>query len=222
MSLALPTTVTNGNFETRLSGFTLAPFTAITRTGDVANAKPNSHLPVLCTSALGVEFYISYDQLGDAAIARDVIRQAHEEITIGLDLAALVQGLSNLLTTTHAPGLGKDGIVAILRAFASVPQLTGHLPMRAWDEAESHPLPTVAIAGAETDLDVAITDTSTNVDDGTATFVLWDFGDGEYSLEREVTSHSYAAEGTYTITKLVISPQGVFSDTAEVSPTDPE
>ncbi len=57
--------------------------------------------------------------------------------------------------------------------------------------------------------------------DDTITTYAWDFGDGS-SGSGAVTSHSYAAEGTYTVTLTVTDDGGLSSsDTAEAIVTDP-
>lgn len=215
------TTIDNAAFDTRLAGYTFAPYTAITRQENVVAVQPNSHLQVLCQSALGVDFYVSYDQLGDATIANDIVKQAHGLQGALIDLATLIQGLSNLMTPANAAAADETLFLHITRLLAHIPQLVGHIPHRAFDETYQHDVvPVVSISAADATANTAtITDSSTGITKGTASFILWDFGDGSWSINETETSHVYASAGAKTITKIVVGPQGVFTDTANVTVT---
>lgn len=60
-------------------------------------------------------------------------------------------------------------------------------------------------------LDVTFTSNSTD-SDGSISSTTWDFGDGTYGKTGETVTHTYAVEGTYTVTLTVVDDQGGTSE----------
>lgn len=73
--------------------------------------------------------------------------------------------------------------------------------------------PAASFSWSCTDLTCDFTDTSTD-GDGTVVFWSWDFGDGESSFVQN-PSHSYAADGTYTVRLTVTDDDGATALTSE-------
>ena len=72
--------------------------------------------------------------------------------------------------------------------------------------------PVAAFSNACTNLSCDFTDESTDAD-GTVVGWQWGFGDGAVSSDQN-PSHTYAAEGTYTVTLIVVDDDGAASDPA--------
>ena len=83
--------------------------------------------------------------------------------------------------------------------------------------------PVASFTNTCTNLSCSFSDTSTD-DDGTVVSWAWDFGDGATAVSQN-PSHSYATEGTYTVTLTVTDDDGAASDppasrTVSVSPAN--
>jgi hypothetical protein len=214
------TTVDNTTFDVPLAAYA-APYGPLTRTGTLTDLdtnpmiSPNSNIPYHVKSAVGVDVYISYDQLAIPFVAKDIVEDAHGEASALLKFEAWVLQLAaivnhaNFAALTAPPGT----LQMLLSSFKALPLLGIRIPFEGYPEVSPDKNTTLNAAFTLVDnSDVAeVTNTST----GKYHFGMIYWGNGEIELidTKEVQpliTHDYAADAaaTYTIRMWLIGYNG--------------
>lgn len=226
------TTVNNSTFDTALAAVA-SPYGPLTRTGTTTDLdtvpmiSPNSNIPYRVKSAVGVDVDISYDQLAIAAVAEEIIEEAHGEAGVLLKLEAWVLQLAaivnhaNFNALTAAPGT----LMRLLKAFQALPLLGIRIPFDGY--AEVSPDKNVPLDANFTLVDNSDVAEVTNTSTGKYHFGMIWWGDGHLELIDSVDvqpliTHDYAdaAADTYTIRMWLIGYDGetdVKTDTITVT-----
>ena len=215
-------TITNATFDVAAAAVP-APYGPLTRVDDLESTptySPNSHIGVRVTSAAGVAFEISYADLTASNVVRDqYIKEAHGVQGKLQDLADWAAQLNAVLNNTaFDPLAAPDHFWQwILKAFQAMPEICALAPFEAFDEVQDRTTEMVAsIATATVALVVTITNNST----GLYHFALIDWDDGTWDLigmDTTSIAHTYSA-GSYDPVLWIIGPQGIDSDTDNVTP----
>jgi hypothetical protein len=195
-------TITNAQFNTAV-GLVPGPFGPLTRVGNLEAAdvpQPNSHIRFAVTGQGGKAFFISYDELSRPDVRDDVIREAYGLGYIINDLKDFAEILNasaarlNVLTST--PEQYRD----TFNLFKTYPPIIGLTPVFDMSEQSKSNILKVSFTVSGTGANRSVVNTSTGYDLTNTTWD-WDWGDGTaHSTVEDPTPHTYAADGSYTIT----------------------
>ncbi len=226
------TTVDNSDLDTLLAAYA-APYGPLTRTGTTTDLdtnpmiSPNSNIPYHVKSAVDVDVHISYDQLSNAFVAKDIVEDAHGEASALLKFEAWVLQLAaivnhaNFNALTAAPGT----LQMLLSAFKALPLLGIRIPFEGYPEVS--PDKNTVLNATFSVVDSSDVATVTNNSTGKYHFGMIWWGDGHLELIDNVDvqptivhDYAHAAAATYTIRMWLIGYDGqtdVHTDTITVT-----
>ncbi len=200
------TTKTNANFDSLGGAVPTALGGALTRVDAIADTTPNSNRKVHCTSALGVDVYISYDELADSRTRDKILRLAHAQRGVNLpnmfDIQNIIKVLNQYLTVAAGPDFTDAEYQATIDLLRTIRPMAASVPNK--NEAAGQK-PVAAFATSDlTGKVLHIVDSST----GDISMFLWDWGDGTYTLGDNPADHTYGTTGSKTVTLYVVGPGG--------------
>lgn len=215
------TTVDNSDLDTLLAAYA-APYGPLTRSGTTTDLdtnpliSPNSNIPYRVKSAVGVNVDISYDQLGIAAVAKDIVEDAHGEASALLKFEAWVLQLAAIVNHANFAALSAPPgtLQMLLSAFKALPLLGIRIPFEGYPEVSPDKNTVLNAAMSLNDTSDVITVTNTSTGKYHFGMIYWGY-DGLVELIDNVDVqptivHDYADAdaATYTIRMWLIGYNG--------------
>ena len=200
------------------------PYGPLTRIGNAPNTSPNSTLNVEVQSALGVNFFITYEDLTNSEVLDKILADVHGGT--GLNHQAYLADLG--ITVMYAniqsfagPPYSDVEYAQIVNAFRFFQFLAGLIPHTAYIEYDEDPLAITSVVtadngGQEGQIDAVLT--------GRWLWAAIDWGDGTPPVPATIDpvtgaiSETYTypgGAGTYTIRLIANGPGGITAEQAD-------
>lgn len=201
----MPFTSVNNTALTNAGNAVPAPFGPFARVGSAPTVAPNSNIPVHFTAFSGtVDVHVDYDTLSNPARLAEFIKNRFGIDYVVYQLRLAVEVINAHLGDIAPPLTTAAEEQAILKSLSIIPTLFGTLPWKALTEYDKSLEVQVDFAGTPDGADLELVQDIS----GQYFWYLWDFGDGETSIEEDPT-HEYAADGTYVVRLIVIGAGGI-------------